>query len=194
MLTFPIVDLADSPAEGKTLSTDYPTDIVESRSGIEQRNGLSVLPRYRVELRWAQGEDSLTRVNALWGFFRQTRGPLLPFVYFDFDAARVWTRVYVGLGTGAQTAFDLPSKSATSVTVNVAGVATAGTFAAGLGTNGRDRFTFGAAPALNAVIDVSFTGRIAVPMRFDHEDLSYEQFSVLLYAVGLRLRSVKGES
>lgn len=195
MLTFPIVSLSDSPAEGKTVDTEYPTEINESRTpGIEQRNGLSVLPRFRVELRWDKGEDALARVNALWDFWRQTRGPLLPFAYFDFDAVRVWTRIYVGLGTGAQTVFDLPSKDATSVTVYVAGTPTAGTFAAGAGSNGGDRFTFGAAPALNAVIDVSFTGRIKIPMRFDHQNLTYAQFSVQLYEVGLRLISVKGET
>lgn len=194
MLTFPYTASADSPSEGMTLTTAFPVEIVESRTGVEQRRALSIYPRHSVEIRWSRDMNAASRVDAIWDFYRQTRGRLLPFVYFDFDSARVWTRAYVGLGTGSQTVFDLPSKSATSVTVYVDGVATAGTFAEGAGNNGRDRFTFGTAPASGAVIEASFTGRRAFTMRFADEALSYSAFSNLLYEIGMTLVEVRGES
>ena len=194
MLTFPYIEFADAPAEGAPVAGDYPTDIAESENGIEQRRGRSVYPRHTLAIRYERDMNAATRLNTLWDFYRQPRGPLLPFVYFDFDNARVWTRARVGLGVTAQTVFTLPSRDAASVTMYVNGVAATGTFLARGGSNGRDEFTFATDPAENAVIEMTFTGRRAFEMRHANAKLTYKLFSGLLYETGLDLTEVKGES
>lgn len=199
MLTFPYTAMSDAPAEGSTVEASYPVEIVESRSGIEQRRALSAFPRHKVRVKWERDMNAATRVNTLWDFYRQTRGALLPFVYFDFDDARTWTEVYVGTGNGSALVFDLPMLNGSSVTVKVNGTTktptTHYTIAAGAGANGRDKLTFtaGNAPASGALVTVTFTGRRSFAMRIASEALSYSVMSALIYSTGLEMVEVKGE-
>lgn len=64
----------------------------------------------------------------------------------------------IGTGNASDVNFDLPTSGVTSSTlvVYVNGVVTAVTLGAGAGTGGRDRITFGAAPANGAVIVANF--------------------------------------
>ena len=203
MQTFPYTDLADAPAEGAEVSCDFPVDIVgegsDTDTGVEQRNALSVFPRHSVTVAWDRDANSEERVNTLWAFYNSTRGPLLPFVYFDFNPGRSWPGLYVGVGNGSALAFDAPVLSWSSAAVSVNGVVkTPGThyaLAPGAGANGRARLTFtaGNAPADKSIVTISFTGRAAFVMRFPRT-FSYRLFSAALYSTGITLREVKGES
>ena len=70
-----------------------------------------------------------------------------------------WVNAYVAMGNGSTTTFDLPLKGGSAVTMKVAGVTATGTFQAGAGTSGADRFVFSTAPANAALITGDFTGR-----------------------------------
>lgn len=203
MLTFPYTDLADAPAEGTEVTCNFPVDIVgeggDTDTGVEQRNALSVFPRHSVTLSWDRDADSEARVNTLWAFYNTARGPLLPFIYYDFNHGRTWPNLYAGTGNGTALTFNAPMLSGSSVTVAVNGVAktlaTHYTLTPGAGANGRVLITFtaGNAPAAGAIVTVSFTGRAGFAMRFPRT-FSYRLFSAALYSTGITLREVKGES
>ena len=107
---------------------------------------------------------------------------------------QTWSSVYVAKGTGAATIFELPVKEATAGTtiVTVAGVTTAGTFSAGTGTNGEDRFIFGTAPANNAEIRATFTGRRRRRVRITSFKLSARSNSTSLWTATLDVIETEG--
>ena len=97
-----------------------PSGVVFSRQGREQEllRATLIYPRHLV-----------ANFATLYQFHAQMRGRNGRFVFTDFHGWNdspvgiPWYLVYVGIGTGAATAFDLPSKSATSRTLYVNGVA-----------------------------------------------------------------------
>lgn len=198
LTTFPYTSESDGPNEGWEIEPDWSTQIVSARAGTEQRRQLWTLPRHRISgLSWSRQENSSTKLDALYAFYMARKGALEPFVYFDFDQYRTWTKAYVGTGTGALSTYDLPAKSGTSYSIYVNGVLQTVTthyaITAGAGSNGRDRIVFTFNPTLGHIIEATFTGQRAFVVRFAEDKLSYRAFSVRLYEIGISLIEVKGE-
>lgn len=112
-----------------------------------------------------------------------------PFSWVDpAPATSVWKGMYVGVGTGAATVFDLPCRGGASgtTTVYVAGTPTGITFGAGTGADGRDRATFAVVPALGALITVDFTGQLEVWARLtDETTVDYVDADKIVLRVGV---------
>lgn len=197
LLTFPFTTSADAPQEGIEIADAYNTRITTSQTGYEQRRQLQAFPRAALSaMKWDRSENASTRLDSLWDFYQQCRGALLPFIYFDLGTQRTWGHTFVGVGTGAQSVWDLPSKSATYSAVYVGGASVSNyTVAAGAGSNGRDRITFTSPlPASGKIIQATFTGQRAWVVRFANDRMSYRAFAVNLYEFGLELIEVRGES
>lgn len=108
-------------------------------------------------------------------------GPFGRFTFVDFSnwdgspAGLAWTNLFVGIGTGSQTVFDLPLASTYNPYLYVDGTLkynpTHYSLGSGTGTDGRDKVTFVTAPALNSVITISATGKRTVYARFASEPM-----------------------
>lgn len=180
--TFPWVTPSDAPLVGFRSGVSFRTEVTTARSGVEKRRIAWAYPRHLLgNLDWSRMENAATKANALYAFFCARKGRAEAFVIFDFDAARSYTDVRVGIATAAQTVIDLPSRDATSVTVKLNGVTKTGTFAALAGANGGDRFTLDVAATGGEVITASFTGQRKHVVRFDADELNIESLGNLRY-------------
>ena len=113
--------------------------------------------------------------------------------WFDW-IPQTWTSVYVAKGNGTTTIFELPVKEATAgtTTVTVAGAAANPTFSAATGANGEDRISFATAPANNAEIRATFTGRRRRKVRVTAFKLSARPNSTSLWTATLDLIETEG--
>lgn len=133
----------------------------------------------------------------LWDFFVARKGSSGVFTFFDWngwDSSPVgirWPKLYVGVGDGSTTTWDLPMKSSSSGTAYVAGSSAAGSLSAGTGTDGRDRFTFSSAPALGSVIEWQATGRAGFQCRFGIDKISFKNFARTLVTTGLPIEEAR---
>lgn len=191
---FPYVSTDDAPRQGYSIVPTWSTSIVTSQSGIEQRRQQYTYPRHKITgLKWGRDANSTTRLDTLYGFYQDCYGAYSPFAYFDF-VTRTWAKQYVGVGTGAQLVWNMPSYggSAFVVRVNNVIVGSGYTIGAGAGDNGRDKITFSVAPTLGHIITISFLGRRVFISRFMRDEMSYESFSASLFDIGFDLIEVKG--
>lgn len=174
------------PSEGYSSSDEFATVIagpyMSGRSVVGKGREYSL---FRARLAYAR--MALADFQPVYTLFSNVRGRFGTFTFFDFtghDASPVgaaWVRLYVGIGSGATTGFDLPMKSATNRTVYVNGsVTSAYTFYSGTGVDGRDRIGFAVAPPSGHIIELSATGRRAVTARFAEDTLQ-----IARYAAGL---------
>ena len=129
----------------------------------------------------------------LWAFYLARKGAFEAFNIF-YPNTNTYLLEYVGTGDGATTVFNLPSKSASSYTLYVDGVAKTGggtdyTFSSGGGADGADKVTFtaGAKPANGARVTWSFIGYLKIHGRFAEDKLSWEQFYNRLATVGIKI-------
>lgn len=179
------------PSEGYSSSDEFATVVAGP-----YMSGRSVVgkgreyPLFRARLAYAK--MALADFQPVYTLFSNVRGRFGTFTFFDFtghDASPVgaaWVKLYVGVGNGVTTIFDLPMKTATSRTVYVNSVATAVTFNSGAGTDGRDSITFAGAPTSGHLIELTATGRRAVTARFAEDTLHVNR-----YAAGLVDASVE---
>lgn len=179
--TFPWVDPADAPRIGATAGPRFVTEISRMRSGKELRRIERPDPEHALTMDFSAMENAPTKANTLYNFFCARKGRAGAFVVFDFDTARSYTDVSVGIATAAQAVIDLPSRNATSVTVKLNGTSKAGTFAALAGANGGDKFTLDVAATGGEAITVSFTGQRKYVVRFDTDELDITYLGNLLY-------------
>lgn len=115
-------------------------------------------------------------------------------IYWFEWVSQTWPGVLVGKGNGTTTIFELPVKEATagSTTVTVAGAAATPAFSAATGPNGEDRISFVTAPANNAEIRASFTGRRRRKVRVTSFKLSARPGSTSLWTASLDLIETEG--
>lgn len=180
------------PSEGYSSTDEYATIVAGPyMSGRTVVGKGREYPLYRARLAYAR--MAIADLQPVLTLFHDVRGRYGTFSFFDFtghDASPVgasWVKLYVGVGDGVTTGFDLPMKSSSSRTVYVNGSSTtAFTFSAGGGTDGRDRITFTVAPTAGHLIELTATGRRAVYARFAEDGLQ-----VMRYAAGLADASVE---
>jgi hypothetical protein len=142
----------------------------------------------------------------MYEFYQARAGSYGAFVWFEstgIGAYKTYSSEYVG-GTGTTTlVFNLPSKGATSRTVNVGGAASATanyTYSSGGGADGADKITFISsdaggihAPASTNYITYDFTGRLKIRCRFTEDRLSWDNFYDRVINTGVRLKGLLNE-
>lgn len=172
---------------------EFRTVVSETDGAAEQRRSKWVFPRFNV--RGTARPLSATAANDLWNFYIARRGSAEAFWFYDRTAdavATAWKGLYVGVGDGATTIFDLPGKSTSSRTVYLDGVSqsTGFEYLTGGGDGSADRVSFTVAPAAGVLITCDFTGRLRIRCRFNQDRLSRSLFMTVLFEVGLELRGL----
>jgi len=162
----------------------------------ESRKQKLLYPKRDFNLKYKNITDS--DATTLWKFFVARAGGYAAFNFFDRATTRSYVSEYVGVGDGSNTVFNLPSKSAGSVTLYSAGSAlTAGgvdwTFASGGGDDGADKATFVTAPDSGSVITIDFTGQLKVHSVFANDSLDFDVFYVALVTMGISIRGLLNE-
>jgi len=196
LLTFPLIDPSVGPQVGASRTIRTATSIVRTQSGLERRRVLRTIPGEELTGFWGPGrEDSRWIAEQVAAFFRQTGGPALPFVAFDFDYSFGHQRIYVGTGDGATTAWNLPCRdTASAITLFKDGVeVTTGLTLSDDGANERKKGTFSTAPAAGVVITASFIGQRAWECRFGDDELELSMEDAGFYGLTVRLAEVRGE-
>lgn len=153
---------------------------------------------------WAKltyGRLSVTEALELYEFLRARKGRYGSFDFIDFngwDSGTVgipWVKLYVGVGDGSTTVFDLPMKTSSSYTLYKNDVAqtytTHWTLGSGTGAAGRDRATFVTAPTAGHIISFSATGRRVATVRCLNDVISMQNLLATLYTTGLAIREVR---
>lgn len=185
------------PAEGYSSDDEYATLIAGPYlSGRALTGKGREYPVFRARLRYLKVTQS--DIAPILTLFRNVRGRYNQFTYFDFaghDNSPVgvaWEDLYVGVGDGVTTGFDLPMKSATNRTVKVNGsTTTAYTFSSAGGPDGRDKITFTVAPTSGHIIELSATGQRAVYARFATDVLQIVRYSAGLLDLDVAIEEAR---
>jgi hypothetical protein len=190
-MTLELYPVTPLPARSIIATTEYKTDVSSEQGGDPEIRYLRWNGRSKRTFYLTYNALAMTDAerNMISNFFQSRLGKAERFDYIDFGT-RKWSKVYVGVGTGSEHAFDLPCFGGTSLTYYVNDTSVAGTFGAGAGANGRDRVTLYSAPVLNAVIKVTFKGQIVLPVRFDDDKLTEGIFYPLFTRVSVKLKEV----
>ena len=167
----------------KTLVSDF-------ENGGEQRRQLWLYPKYDISLQY----DVLTLANIdlLWAFYMARKGAYEAFYFYDLYMSS-HIGAYVATGNGTTDIFDIPGASTSSITLYVNGsvVSSGFSYLPGGGDGNADRIDFTTAPALGAIITVSFTGYLRIKCRFAEDKLTKENFTVNLFKTGIQLKGCK---
>lgn len=196
LLTFPLIDPSVGPQVGASRKIRTATSVARTQSGRERRRVMRTIPGEELTAYWGPArEDSRWIAEQVAAFFRQTGGPALPFVAFDFDYSFGHQRIYVGTGDATTTVFQLPCRdTASSIVLFKDGVeVTSGLTLSDDGDNERKKATFSAAPAAGIVITASFVGQRAWVCRFAEDELELVQEDAGFYGLTVRLSAVPGE-
>lgn len=195
LLTFPLIDPSVAPQVGASRSIRTSTKITRTETGLERRRIRATIPTDDFEARWNPRDDSRWIAEQLAAFFRQTGGPALPFVAYDWDYSFGHQRIYVGTGNGTRTVWNLPCRNtASTIKVYSDGVEqTSGLTLADTGDNEAKKATFSTAPAAGKVLTASFTGQLRIVCRFAEDRLQLEHADAMLYGISVALVGVKGE-
>ena len=190
MAAFPEITSVPYNAPVKT-TLKWKTLIQEYEDGLETRKQKRLYVRRDVNLVYQN--ISLAETRILWQFFNARAGAFEVFTFF-FRGSDVYTGEYVGVGDGTTTVFNLPSKSAGSITLYNAGAAqTEGvdwTFTTGGGSDGEDKATFGSAPADGNILTYDFTGRLKISCRFMEDSMSIDAFYTKIHTTGIHLKGL----
>ncbi len=185
----------DAPSEGAQVTTRYSTQIAEAWSGREQRRRLWTIPKHEFTVAWNKTENAATRVDALWAFYQQQGGALLPFVFWSFDLNRTWAKVPIGTTTTAAT-YLLPAKGLTGAkTIYLDGTAAnpQPTVTDGGQAYSQSLITFAGAQTAGKALTATWTGQRLFVCRFAEDSLTYEEFCAMTYSFSLKLVEVIGE-
>jgi hypothetical protein len=108
---------------------------------------------------------------------------------YDFDITQSWQGLYVGIGNGTTTIFDLPGKTTSAQSIYLDGALQGGGYSilVGGGTENADRVSFTSAPSANQIITVDFTGTLRLKCRFKEDSMSKTGFTKALYSTGIEL-------
>ncbi len=196
LLTFPLIDPSVAPQIGASRSIRTATQIVRAQTGLERRRVLATIPTVDFEAHWNPRDDSRWIAEQLSAFFRQTAGPALPFVAYDWDYSFGHQRIYIGTGDGTDTAWNLPCRdTASAITVYSDGTEVAGAdlTLSDDGDNEAMKVTFDTAPAAGKVLTASFTGQLRIVCRFGEDQLRLEFADAGLYGISVPLVGLKGE-
>ena len=159
-----------------SFSPQWNTVISQFDSGREQRRQKLAYAIYNIYLVY----NALTapQMQILYDFFMQCYGAYSDFMYYTFDVGTPgqvsWHDIYVGVGDGVISTFNIPGKNTGcggtnpgSVTVYVGGGSpTPTSFSAGTGIYGEDQFTLASAPAAGSIIACDFGGNLRIHARF----------------------------
>lgn len=196
LLTFPLIDPSVAPQVGASRSIVTSTRITRTETGLERRRVRATIPTVDFEAHWNPRDDSRWIAEQLSAFFRQTAGPALPFVAYDWDYSFGHQRIYVGTGNGTRVAWNLPCRdTASAITVYSDGVAVdAADFTlSDDGDNEAKKVTLDTAPAEGKVLTCSFTGQLRIVCRFGEDRLRIEFADAMLYGISVPLVGLKGE-
>ena len=196
MLTFPLIDPSVAPQVGAVRSIETATTVLRL-AGRERRRILATVPTENLEMRWTPyREDSRWIAEQLAAFFRQTGGPALPFVCYDWDYSFGHQRIYVGTGDGTTTVWNLPCRdTASNIKVYSDGVeVAAGLTLSDDGANEAKKATFAAAPAAGKVLTASFTGQLRIVGRFAEDRLDLEYAEATMYGIRVGIVGLRGEA
>lgn len=149
---------------------------------------------------WTQGWTTLA--ETIYEFFVARKGRYESFAFYDpqgWDASPVgilWKGCYVGVGTGAQTVFDLPLRNTNNdsnrkIYCNGVDKTSNGTWSQGTGADGRDKFTFSTyTPANGEVITCSGIARRVWKTKFANDEFELTAREVNIYELSVDLVEV----
>lgn len=180
------------PDYGSTIEPRWRTLINSTDTDNEQRIAKRAFPVFDVRLKF--GALSKANFALLWDFYCARRGSYEAFYWFAPESD-TYKGLFVGIGTGSKTIWDLPGKSTSARTLYKNGqLQSSGfTYLTGGGEGGADRVQFDAAPANGDVLSVDFTGILRVKCRFENDRLTKEFFEILLYRSTIDLKGLPGE-
>jgi hypothetical protein len=195
LLTFPLIDPSVAPQVGAARDIVTSTSIKRTETGLERRRVRATIPTDDMEAHWNPREDSRWIAEQLAAFFRQSAGPAIPFVAYDWDYSFGHQRIYVGTGDGTRVAWNLPCRdTASAIKVYSDGVEqTTGLTLSDDGDNEAKKATFGTAPVAGKVLTCSFTGQLRIICRFGEDQLRLEFADAMLYGISVSLVGLKGE-
>jgi len=176
----------------------YPVDIttnwnnITSRfdSGKEQSRQKNLYPKYDVTLTYKV--LSSADMQILWNFYQARRGSYESFYFYSLESVQ-WNGVFIGIGDGSTTIFDIPGKSTNSNVIYASGLvvpASDYTITAGAGDCSSDQITFDTAPTLNTLITTNFVGYLRIRCKFKNDKMTRSGFTGSLYTTGLELKGV----
>lgn len=195
LLTFPMIDPSVAPQIGSARELVAATRITKTETGLERRRVRATYLTVDLAAVWAPRDDSRWIAEQISAFFRQTAGPAIPFVAYDWDHSFGHQRVYVGTADGTRTVWTLPCRdTASAITVYSDGVEqTTGLTLSDDGDNEAKKATFSTAPAAGKVLTASFTGQLRVVCRFGEDRLRLEFADAGAYGISIPLVGLKGE-
>lgn len=156
---------------------------------------------FAAQLRYSVAREA--DIAAIMTLLANSGGSFGRFTFTDFSnwdgsphPGLAWTNLFVGIGTGSQTVFDLPLKSTYNPYLYVNGTLVYNTdqytLGSGTGTDGRDKATFGTAPTAGAILTLNATGKRTVYARFASEPVLPVRYAAGL--VGLEVNIVEEPS
>lgn len=186
MARYPTVPIPQYPL---SITQRHKTIVTSFDGGKEQRRRKSVFPCYDVTLTYNALKPS--DIDALWSFYREMNGAYQEFYFFTiFNESH--EGLYVGIGDGATTIFDIPGVISGPAAVYVDGAPGSYSLLIGGGSEGSDRVEFTTPPAENAILSCDIVGTHRIKCRFAEDELTKELFTYRLYRTGIQLRGLKG--
>jgi hypothetical protein len=192
MTAFPDLLSSVRPINPFSESIEYRTLTSEYESGAAVSKQKWLFPKRTLPLKY----KSITTAKArtLWQFFISRKGKHLPFNVF-LPWASEYLGEYIGTTNGTTTIYNLPSKTASGLTVYRAGAALTGggvdyTFTATGGEDGADKLTLTAAGAAGQYLTCDFTGLLKVRCKFAEDIMSFETFYNRLVTSTLTLKGL----
>ena len=173
------------------ISPRWRTVVTAFDGGWEQRARKDDFAVYDVTLRI--DKVSKTDFLKIWEFYQARKGAYEAF-YFFVPYPDTYKGLYVGVGNGSTTTFDLPGKStsARSIYLDFALQSSGYSILDGGGAEGADRVQFASAPADGMIISCDFTGLMRIRCRFREDAMTKEYMANGLYRTGLELKGLKG--
>jgi uncharacterized protein (TIGR02217 family) len=177
-------------AEGFIVSPVWKTIIAETDSLKEQRKQKQTYAFYDVALTYDYlSEDDF---KTLWAFYMARKGAYEAFYIYDLfveDHDSIW----LGMGDGVTTTFDISGKTTTDHIVYLDGgvLATSNyVIISGGGAENSDRITFTTAPVTGAILTIDFSGYLRIYCRFKEDKLSRESFSYKALKTSIELKGL----
>ena len=164
------------PSQGARWQEEYQTALAGPYPGGDSvGTALRSYPLWRVSFGYRYLTDA--EKGTIGAFLRSQRGKAGTFTFIDWTA-QTWSGMYVAVGSGGATVFDLPSVGTSGLVLRKAGVVlTAGsgyTLGVGTGADGRDRVTL-AVHADGSLLEADFVGRLVRKMRFTADTLPFQE-------------------
>ncbi len=167
------------------------TVVTSFEGGWEQRMKKEDFAVYDVTLR----ADRLSKADFLkvWEFYQARKGAYEAF-YFYVPYTDTYKGLYVGVGDGVTTTFDLQGKStsAQAIYLDFALQSTGYSILTGGGAESADRVQFTSPPSSGAIVSCDLTGFLRIRCRFKEDSMTKEYLANGLYRTGLELKGLKG--